>query len=269
MVWETRRRELKSAPYELFVILVTVLSIVNLVLAFALRTNQAMQDILKVMNIVLSLILFCDFVYRFATADARAAYFWKGFGWADLFASLPIPAAFLLRTFRLVRVSRLLRKQGLRAVALELGERRAGSTFLTMLFLGVLVLEFGSLVMLGLEQNAPGSQHHHDVRRTVVHDRDDRHRRLRRRVSRHRCRPDLRFGDHRHRGGDLRHLHWLLGQRVSRPQEAHLGRGARRRNPVGRPDRCGRRAWACGRVIGWTPTTGVLARRHGSGGKSG
>ncbi len=157
MVWETRRRELKSAPYELFVILVTVLSIVNLVLAFALRTNQAMQDILKVMNIVLSLILFCDFVYRFATADARAAYFWKGFGWADLFASLPIPAAFLLRTFRLVRVSRLLRKQGLRAVALELGERRAGSTFLTMLFLGVLVLEFGSLVMLGLEQNAPGA----------------------------------------------------------------------------------------------------------------
>ena len=71
MVWETRRRELKSAPYELFVILVTVLSIVNLVLAFVLRPNQAMQDILKVMNIVLSLILFCDFVYRFATADAR------------------------------------------------------------------------------------------------------------------------------------------------------------------------------------------------------
>ena len=157
MVWETRRRELKSAPYELFVMLVTVLSILNLVLGFVLRSDQAMQDLLRVMNVVLSLILFCDFVYRFATAGSRGAYFWKGFGWADLFASLPVPVAFVLRTFRLVRVSRLLRKQGLRAVVLELGERRAGSAFLTMLFLGALVLEFGSLLILAIEQDAPGA----------------------------------------------------------------------------------------------------------------
>ncbi len=157
MVWQTRRRELKSAPYELFVLLVTLLSLVNLVLGFVLRSTTALQDVLKVMNTVLSLVLLCDFVYRFATASSRASYFWKGFGWADLFASLPFPAAFLLRLFRVARVLRLLRRQGVRVVAQELGERRAGSAFLTMLFLGLIVLEFGSLQMLAIEQDAPGA----------------------------------------------------------------------------------------------------------------
>ncbi len=78
MVWETRRRELKSAPYELFVMLVTVLSILNLVLGFVLRSDQAMQDLLQVMNVVLSLILFCDFVYRFATAGRPGGLLLEG-----------------------------------------------------------------------------------------------------------------------------------------------------------------------------------------------
>ncbi|MGV1009186.1 MAG: potassium channel family protein [Dermatophilaceae bacterium] len=157
MVWQPRHRELKSAPYELFVVLVTLLSLLNLLLKFLTRSDSPLQDILVVMNWLLSFILFCDFAYRLVTAESRTGYVFKGFGWADLLASTPLPEAFVLRTFRLVRVTRLLRKKGVDAVADELGERRAGSTFLTLLYLGLLVLEFGSLQMLAIEQNAPGA----------------------------------------------------------------------------------------------------------------
>jgi voltage-gated potassium channel len=156
MVWQPRR-ELKSAPYELFVVLVTLLSLLNLLLKFLTRSDSPLQDILVVMNWLLSFVLLCDFGYRLVTAESRVGYVFKGFGWADLLASTPLPAAFVLRTFRLVRVTRLLRKRGVDAVVDELGQQRAGSTFLTLLYLGLLVLEFGSLQMLAIEQGAPGA----------------------------------------------------------------------------------------------------------------
>ena len=56
MVWETRRRELKSAPYELFVMLVTVLSILNLVLMYVVQ-DRDLDTVLLVMNGLLSTIL--------------------------------------------------------------------------------------------------------------------------------------------------------------------------------------------------------------------
>lgn len=152
-----QQRELKSIHYELFVILVTTLSLVNLVLGYAFRSVGGLQDVLWVMNRLLDLILFVDFAYRFLTATSRSGYFLRGFGWADLLASLPYPEAFVLRIFRLVRVTRLLREKGVGTVSRKLGDQLSGSALLTMLFLGILVLEFGSLQILAVEQDAPGA----------------------------------------------------------------------------------------------------------------
>lgn len=150
-------KELKSAHYELFVILLTVLSLLNLVLGYVFRSDGDLQQVLWVMNNLLSFLLFLDFVYRLLTAASRRGYFFRGFGWADLLASFPAPEAFILRIFRLVRVARLLRRQGVEAVSHSLDDELPGSALLTMLFLGILVLEFGSLQMLAIEQNAPGA----------------------------------------------------------------------------------------------------------------
>ncbi|HEY5981356.1 MAG TPA: ion transporter [Microlunatus sp.] len=151
------RNELKNTGYEIFIGILSVLSILNLVLAYAVRGDADLQTVLQVMNALFSVIFLIDFTYRLATAPSRGAYFFRHFGWADLLASLPFPQAKMLRVFRLVRVTRLLRTVGVRTVARSLVQDRANSALLTLLLLGILVLQFGSLGILYLEQYAPGA----------------------------------------------------------------------------------------------------------------
>ncbi|WP_401000615.1 ion transporter [Agromyces sp. GXQ0307] len=150
------RSELKSTGYEIFVGALSVLSIVNLVLMYALA-DDALDTVLQVMNALFSAIFLIDFVYRLATAPQRGAYFFRHFGWADLLASLPFAQLKILRLFRIVRVVRLFRELGARTIWRTLVRDRAGSALYALLLMGVLVLQFGSLTMLYLEQRAPGA----------------------------------------------------------------------------------------------------------------
>jgi len=152
-----RQTELKNTGYEVFIGLLSVLSILNLVLAYVVRSDHDLQSVLRVMNALFSFIFLIDFTYRIATASSRRAYFFRHFGWADLLASLPVAEVKVLRIFRLVRVTRLLRRLGVRTVVRALIRDRANSALLTLLLLGILVLQFGSLSILYLEENAPGS----------------------------------------------------------------------------------------------------------------
>ena len=149
-----QHHELKNTGYEIFVGAVSVLSILNLVLLQALR-DEALDTVLLVMNGLLSVILLVDFVYRLATAPSRADYFLRQFGWADLLASLPVQQLKVLRVFRLVRVFRLLRANGIRIITRSLLRNRAGSAMLSLLLMGILVLQFGSLWVLALERGGP------------------------------------------------------------------------------------------------------------------
>lgn len=151
------RSELKNTAYEIFIGILSILSIVNLVLMYLFSGDQALQLVLWVMNGLFSLIFLGDFIYRMATAPARARYFFGGFGWADLLASLPFPQLKVLRIFRLLRVARLLRDVGPRTIWTTLIHDRANSTLMTLLLLGVLVLQFGSLGILAIEGHAEGA----------------------------------------------------------------------------------------------------------------
>ena len=154
-----RRREgheLKDVGYELFVAAVSILSILNLLLMYVV-SDESLDTVLLVMNVLLTAILFIDFVYRLATAPRRSDYFFRQFGWADLLSSLPFPQVKIFRVFRLVRVAQLLRARGGRLIGRRLLRNRAGSALLSLLLMGILVLEFGSLWMLALEQSAPGA----------------------------------------------------------------------------------------------------------------
>ena len=148
------RHELKDVGYEIFIGALSVLSIVNLVLMYVVR-YESLDTVLLAMNALLSGILLIDFFYRLVTAPSRSGYFFRQFGWADLIASLPLLQLKVLRIFRLVRVFRLLRANGIRVIGNRLMRNRAGSALFTLLLMGILVLEFGSLWMLALEQDAP------------------------------------------------------------------------------------------------------------------
>jgi len=149
------RGELKNTGYEIFIGMLSVLSIVNLVLMVTLVEDQSLQNILRAMNAVLSGVFLIDFIYRFGTARSRSAYFFRRFGWADLLASLPLPQFKILRVFRLFRVYRLMRELGPKTIMRSLLKDRAGTALVTLLLAGILVLEFGSLAMLRIEQYAP------------------------------------------------------------------------------------------------------------------
>ncbi len=153
---DTQGKELKNTGYEIFIGALSVLSIVNIVLLYAINDPQ-LNKVLWVMNVPLSAIFLADFTYRLFTAESKSAYFFRQFGWADLLASLPFEQAKILRIFRLVRVFRLLRDYGVKNITRSLVKDRAGSALYTLLLMGILVLEFGSLEMLNIEQYAPGA----------------------------------------------------------------------------------------------------------------
>ncbi|KQW05614.1 hypothetical protein ASC66_11590 [Leifsonia sp. Root4] len=148
------RTELKNTAYEIFIGILSILSILNLVLIYAMPGDSALEVILSVMNGLFSAIFLGDFIYRITTADSAGRYFFRGYGWADLLASLPFPQLKILRIFRLLRVYRLMREVGLRTIWNTLIHDRANSTLMTLLLLGVLVLQFGSISILAVEEDA-------------------------------------------------------------------------------------------------------------------
>jgi voltage-gated potassium channel len=150
------RAGLKNPGYEIFIAALSVLSIVNLVLVFVIQ-DQDLDYVLAIMNVPITIIFLIDFVYRLKSAPSKSNYFWRNWGWADLLASLPFQQTKILRLFRLVKVYRLLQDYGTRNIIRSLIKDKAGSALLSLLFIAILVLEFGSLLMLRLEANVEGA----------------------------------------------------------------------------------------------------------------
>ena len=146
--------ELKDTTYELFIGALSVLSIFNLILYYVIN-NQVVTGVVAIIDGFLSLIFLADFLYRFFTAGSKSRYFFSQFGWADLLASLPIPLAKILRAFRVFRAGRLMGKRGARYMLGEFLGNRAQSALLTLLFFIILVLEFGGMAMVAVENSSP------------------------------------------------------------------------------------------------------------------
>ncbi|MEU1972336.1 ion transporter [Microbacterium sp. NPDC019599] len=151
------KSELKNISYEIFIGALSVLSIANLVLMAFMQGSEALQLILWVMNALFSAIFLGDFIYRMVTAPSASHYFFRGFGWADLLASLWFPQLKVLRVFRLWRVIRLMRDVGPRTLWNTIIHDRANSALMTLLLMGILVLEFGSISILYIEEDADGA----------------------------------------------------------------------------------------------------------------
>jgi voltage-gated potassium channel len=151
---ESSHSELSNTGYEIFIGLLSVLSLVNIVLLSLLR-DKGLQTVVYAIDVLLSIVFLIDFLARLRRATSRLDYVFRQFGWADLLASLPFPQVKILRVFRLIRVTRLLRRYGAGNIARSLIRHRAGSALLSLLFIAVLVLEFGSLTILHVEKSAP------------------------------------------------------------------------------------------------------------------
>lgn len=150
-----KKRELKDTGYEIFIGALSILSIVNLVLLYVTADNQDVQYVIAAINAVMMPIFLGDFLYRFFTSDDRWGYFFRGFGWADLLSSLPLPQFKLLRLFRLWRVFRLFAEFGVKNLVREFLAYRAENALLTVIFLVICVLEFGAMAIIRTESTSP------------------------------------------------------------------------------------------------------------------
>jgi len=148
------RRKQGVTPYDLFIVAITLLSFVNIVLYFFIK-NETLLLTLGIIDVVLSLLFLIDFLRLLYNAENRFHYFFKDFGWADFLASYPYPLLKLFRIFRLVKSSKAISEAGFKGIKQGYSKNVASAALLVVLFIIILLLEFGSVGILILESRNP------------------------------------------------------------------------------------------------------------------
>ena len=148
-------QELKDTSYELFILLVSFLSIFNLILLYFPGVDPILKDVVLIMDAIITVIFLSDFLYRFFTAESKMDYFFKNWGWTDLLGSLPAQQLKVFRIFRVIRVIRLLRQFGIKNMLNEIISNRAGGALYITIFLVIIVLEFAGTAIIAVEGDNP------------------------------------------------------------------------------------------------------------------
>jgi voltage-gated potassium channel len=152
---DNRAAGLRGTAYELFLVLLSLLSIVNAILIIVPFLSGAGREVVMVMETLLTPFFLIDFALRLARSRPRSAYLVHAFGWADLLAIVPMLRVF--RLFRVVVVVRHLQARGPARIAEDLLVSRASATFYTTIFLVIVVLELSGMLILDAEGGIAGA----------------------------------------------------------------------------------------------------------------
>ena len=147
--------DVKGFGYEIFIALVSILSIFNLVLAFIPGFDSDAVSVVDIINLFLTVIFVIDFGYRISTAQSRSYYFIHNYGWADLLACVTIFR--FLKLFRVFKTYQYIRKHGVSDVIGFISYRRAELVVYVLVFIVIIVLEVGSFFILHAESRAPAA----------------------------------------------------------------------------------------------------------------
>ncbi len=149
-----------SNAYEMFTLVLTVLSLVIMVLLLV-PLPKATNQLLTVYDNVICLVFLFDFTLRIRRAPSAKRYFFHEGGWLDLLGSIPSLGAFkyaglfrLARLSRLGRIIRLMRGQrGKEIIADVLAHRGQYAAFVTILSAFILLV-ITSILVLTFETRA-------------------------------------------------------------------------------------------------------------------
>lgn len=86
MAEQAKSKELKSTGYELFILLLSMVSIVNVAIVFVTAFVIIDPDVLTVVAIIdalLTIFFLFDFCYRYFTTDSKSGFFFKRWGCAS------------------------------------------------------------------------------------------------------------------------------------------------------------------------------------------
>jgi voltage-gated potassium channel len=146
------RPQVRNPSWELFVLALTTVSLVNIVLV-VLPLDDESRNVVLVVDATLCVVFLSDFLYRLRAAESKRAYMRKS-GLLDLLGSLPLPGFRLARVPRLVQSVIVIRRHGGRRLWVDFLRERAQGAMYVVLLLVVLVLEFASIGILAAERGA-------------------------------------------------------------------------------------------------------------------
>ncbi|MCB0044526.1 MAG: hypothetical protein KDD92_03755 [Caldilineaceae bacterium] len=150
------RRLVLHANYELFILMLVILQLINSILSFLIRDAQIRQIPLTV-GLCLAIFLMLDAFYRLFRSPNRRRYFFKHQGYLLFLGSLPAPFAVLARVIWYYLLGRYLRQSDYMDMERLIVNRRAQTTLLASILTGVLVIELGGILILEAEAAAPGA----------------------------------------------------------------------------------------------------------------
>jgi voltage-gated potassium channel len=151
-----------SHAYDLFILVLTVLSLVIMV-ALLLPLNAATIQLLRTYDNLICVVFLIDFGLNLSRSHPKRNYFVERRGWLDLLGSIPslggafkLTALFrLARLSRLARIARLLRGQDRKELAADvLRNRGQYAAFITILA-AFIVLTIASVLVLQFESKSP------------------------------------------------------------------------------------------------------------------
>ncbi len=142
----------KVEPYVLFMLLLSILSLVGLAFSTVGHLDPDQSAILAVADNIVCALFFYDFLVSLYRAPNRWSYFLR-WGWLDLLSSVPLLDAF--RATRLARIFRLLRVlRGIKAtriLAQFILNRRSRNALVAVLLISLLLVVASSIAILQVE----------------------------------------------------------------------------------------------------------------------
>ena len=165
MTQETGKLRKPSNAYNIFILVLTILSLAVMVVML-LPISDATYKLLSVYDNLICFIFLIDFYLNMRGASKKSDYFIRERGWLDLLGSIPSLGLLtnvgkfagllrLARLSRLARILRLLKGENKKALVKDILENRSQyAAFLTIL-LTILVLTVASVLVLQFESASP------------------------------------------------------------------------------------------------------------------
>jgi voltage-gated potassium channel len=164
MAQQTASPRQHSNAYNIFILVLTVLSLAVMVVMLLPISDQTLK-LLSVYDNLICVIFLVDFVLNLRAAPHKSDYFLRQGGWLDLLGSIPsfglTRYGGLLRLARLgrfARITRLLRGENKKALVKDVLENRSRYALFITILLTILVLTVASTLVLQFESGSPDAK---------------------------------------------------------------------------------------------------------------
>ena len=165
MAQETHTPRKHSNAYNIFILVLTVLSLAVMVVML-LPISEATLQLLSVYDNLICVIFLIDFFLNLTGAPKKSDYFIKERGWLDLLGSIPSLGLLtnfgkfaglfrLARLSRFARITRLLRGENKKTLVKDVLENRSRYAAFITILLTILVLTVASVLVLQFESQSP------------------------------------------------------------------------------------------------------------------